>query len=675
MDSKESYIFKYNNKPKKNISHKSKIKLEIHKNIPTYKDLKNYLTLYNLDFFKKNKISNDFIKGKINLKKRNIKFGNNLQKNNKLKLISKIYNNKNNLNSVNSSKLNIVNNDNNKVNKTYSNEISLSRNDIKNNYYTLESDNEKTIEGLKKNNTSLYSTQYNYEEKNPRFNKEYYSLDDKKIQKRRIKLLKSSYKFNKYNNERTIIQMINKFKNKEVPENVINPSKKANLFCYTKRLPTKVSFGRGSSTNEIKEIQSNFYFNKIIKNQKKKEKDPFQQLNHLFYHGYDTNNEDNIFKNKFLSKGKKSIFIIDSNLEKFSPKDSFGNEIYPVLTKHKILKNILPNEIDFNTKTTIQDTINNETFPLLRFQKKIMTQSTNLISQELNVLFSKYICLSNMSSDKENLYKRHDNLIELKKGDKFLELMNSLITKDKEINHKNKEKINEEEKKKKLIRRNYLFKKFMQNIKDAYRKIKRYKIDIQIFFSLMKIDRSTKEYKKIFREKGLYLFKVIKAGDIREIINVINHNVYLVTFKDEFNQIPLHICAKRNLYEIIPFLLSRLSQINEQDESGRTPLMIAAQNNFIEFVTVLLFECANPKLMDKNDKLASDMTTDEEIHFILKRAEALFNFHQNVEGKNFHKFIYNGLDFLYKKELEINYEKWTYKGLKILKDVSETLNL
>ena len=96
--------------------------------------------------------------------------------------------------------------------------------------------------------------------------------------------------------------------------------------------------------------------------------------------------------------------------------------------------------------------------------------------------------------------------------------------------------------------------------------------------------------------------------------------------------------------------------------------MIAAHYNYLEFVTILLFENANPNIKDINLKKASDLTTNEKMKFILKRAEALHSLHLFIGGKNFQNYIVNGLDFLYKKELEINYEKWINQGLKILKD-------
>ena len=544
---------------------------------------------------------------------------------------------------------------------------------IKNKKKNEEKKVEKTIEDKTNDlyNISVYSTQCINDEKIPRFNKEYYFLNNKEIEKRRLKLLKTSYHFNKFNNDRAIIRMINRFKNKEELElGQREYTKRYNQFSYTKRIPTKIAFGKGTSNNEIPEIDNNYNFNKKRKQQKIKKKKTSEKLKELFNNGYNLKTDNNIIinTNKNIGNENQKIFITNSNMGKTCPKDFFGNEIYPILNKHKILKNILPNEVDYNTKTSIVDIVNSEIHPLLRFQKKIMSQSSNLISQELNVLFAKFISLSKMDSNEDKNLRRNDILIELKKDEKFIKLMRGLIGKDEEMDNFLKEKINEKEKKKKLIRRRYLLNKFKETLLIASQKIKKYNIDIDIFYSLMKIDKNDEIFQKMLRNKGQYLCRVIRAGDIDEIVKVINNNNFLVSFKDEFDQIPLHICAKRNLYQMIAFFLSRLSPIDAQDESGRTPLMIAAHYNYLEFITILLFENANPKIKDKDSRMASDMTTNEKIKIILKRAEALHNLYYLIEGKNITNFISNGLDFLFKKELEINYEKWINQGLKIVKD-------
>ena len=578
------------------------------------------------------------------------------------------------------SKFKIKKNNNSHMNRVKSNTLKTEsnkvRNDIKTsgslkNIHTNENKEiEKTIEDKNNNNNiSVYSTQCLNDEKIPRIQKTYYFLNNKDIIKRRLELLKTSYHFNKFNNDRAIIRMINRFKNKEEFEAPhMDYKRKYNQFSYTKRIHTKVAFGK-ATPSEIPEIENNYNFNKKRKQQKIKRKKTSDQLKDLFKNGFDIKINDKIITNtKKNSENKRQLFITNSTFENTLPKDSFGNEIYPVLTKHKILKNILPNEVDYNTKTSINDIVNSEIHPLLRFQKKIMSQSSNLISQELNVLFAKFISLSKLKDDNEANLKRNDILIELKKDEKFIKLMRGLIGKDMEMEKLLKEKINEEEKKKKMIRRRYLLKKFKDIILNACQKIKKYNIDIEIFFSLMEINKTDEAFQKELINKGQYLFRVIKAGDINEMIRVINDNSFLVSYKDEFEQLPIHICAKRNLYQVISFLLSRLSPIDAQDESGRTALMIAAHYNYLEFVTILLFENANPKIKDINSKMASDMTTNEKIKIILKRAEALHNLHLFIEGKNLQKVISNGLDFLYKRELEINYEKWVAQGLKIVKD-------
>ena len=98
--------------------------------------------------------------------------------------------------------------------------------------------------------------------------RQYYFLDNKEVEKRRIDLLRTSYNFNKFNNQRGIIRMINRFKNKEELEAAkIEYRKKYDQFTYKKRIPTKVAFGKGT-TNDLIEINNNYNFNKKRKQQR-----------------------------------------------------------------------------------------------------------------------------------------------------------------------------------------------------------------------------------------------------------------------------------------------------------------------------------------------------------------------------------------------------------------------
>jgi len=241
------------------------------------------------------------------------------------------------------------------------------------------------------NNLSIYSTLW-YTEK-PKYQKTYYTLNNKKKEKMLRDILKKSENFNRYNNDRMIIGIINKFKNKNI---TANEFKKFQQFTYKKRIPIKIAFGLGQSSNEDPLINNNRDFNKRLKQQKIKKVPISKRLNHLYKQGFNDESESGLSKNYKKENSKsspKKLFVVDSSINKLYPKDSFGNEIYSVFTKHKILRNILPKEVDYNTRTSIDDIINSEIHPLLRHQKKVLTNSTNLISQDLNVLFSQYVRL------------------------------------------------------------------------------------------------------------------------------------------------------------------------------------------------------------------------------------------------------------------------------------------
>ena len=595
---------------------------------------------------------------KYSEKNQNILFNSNNTNNN---------NNDKEIKSLSNDEVNIYNDDNKPL-KTVSTDTGKHYlfNDMKffsNNIKTEVKENE--INDNRNNNISLYSTKWYITE--PKKTPKIYYTTDYNIRKQRKKwnqLLKTSEKFNKYNDEKIILGKINAFKNQNI---TINNYKKFQQFSYKRSVPIKVAFGLGKSNNEIEEINNNYNFNKRLKQQRIKKISVSNHLNHLYKNGYNIKKEKGLNINKGKNRPKSSTinskFITDSSLNKLFSKDSFGNEIYSVLTKHIILKNILPKDIDYNTKTSIDDIINSEIHPLLRHQKKFLAQNSALISQELNVLFSHYLRLCQMKKEGEKEEK-----IDLKINDIFIDLMKQILAKKEENNAmNNKEDNKEEEMKNRIKRRKYLLGKFKDVIILAYKKIKKFNIDINIFYSLMDYNKNDSNFQMELIENGQYLFKAIKAEDTQEIINVINKYNYLVAYKDDFEQIPLHICAKRNLYKLIYFLLSRLSSIDAQDLAGRTPLMIAAKNNFFEFTSILLFEGADPTIKDINNQLASEMTTNEKLRIVLKRAEVLNNLKYFIKGKNYQNFIFNGLDFLFKKELEIDYEDWIKEGKRFLR--------
>lgn len=490
---------------------------------------------------------------------------------------------------------------------------------------------------------------------------EYYFLNDElvRIKNRRNNLLNESRKFYLFNNERGILsklkQLQSKKTDKEEKENgLCFFNKKFNLYSDIRMLPTKVFFSKGKSSNkeENDEFENFFKYNnhKFIKNLiHKKNKGTFQKTCDN-YHRIMTKGFP---KKKTTAKNKDAFehkLIINSSDEYHynKNKDVFGQDIYPLLNQKKILKNILPKEVDYNTKFSIVDIINDQMHPLRRYQKRNLHNHSNMISKEINFLFGQDVPITNKINI-SNIYSPN-TLIEYKTGDKYNLLLKTLI-KPEEVECSNQGLV--EEKKKQIIQRKIILEKFKKIIKQCLAKFKRLKISIDFFFRIIFHDKPMKY------EDGLYLFNNIKDGDIASIERSIKNNYKLACFKDEFKQTALHICAKRNIYQVIQLFVSRIADVDAQDIYGRTPLMCACQAEHVEFVCVLLFSFADPSIEDNNGKRAIDYTNNPKIKYALHFTRIIHIFNKMYNNvKNFDKFVIGGLKHLFSKELSINYEPW-----------------
>jgi len=337
--------------------------------------------------------------------------------------------------------------------------------------------------------------------------------------------------------------------------------------------------------------------------------------------------------------------------------------MYPLFKEKKILRNILPKEIDYNTQFTINDVINDELHPLYRYQKKNLTFHSGLISHEIDFLFVKNFALGEMADKKKDAINK-------KMDEKFNVLVKLLLRKKGEGRDEQKKLTDREHMR--LMRRQYLLKKFENAIKKSFYQFRRMKIDIGTFL------RITKNDEPINDSEGLYFFKAIKDGDLENIENMVKKNYTYAIFRDEFGQTAFHICAKRNIYQIILLLVSRLGDINAKDINGRTPLMRAVEYRNLETICVLLFNYADPTLVDNEGKKAIDYIkfkkkSDNLIEFKIDRALKftrlihLFN-RMMVNEKDFDTFVKNSLKYLFKEELSINFEELLKTNNDVLKD-------
>jgi len=514
----------------------------------------------------------------------------------------------------------------------------------------------------------------NFSENNKiRIPREYYTEKDQiaELNKIRQDLFNSSRKFYLHNSNKTIINRLRQLKSKNIERELkqlgydFNNKKKFNLYSELKRLPTQICFGKGVSSMKEEKEDKEIYENKFLKNLENKSKE-------------NQTNKDNYYK--LLTKGfcssKKNInkydavfenkLVVNSNsMKKYEQKNQLitGQNMYPLFKQKKILRNILPKEVDYNTQFTINDVIDDEMHPLYRYQKKNLTFHSGLISHEIDFLFVKHFALGEMVDKKKDVLNK-------KKDEKFDILMKLLIGKKSDM--RDEEKKLTDRAKQKLIRRKYLLKKFENAIKKSFYQFRRMKIDIRTFLNITRYDIPISD------SDGMYLFKAIKDGDIENIERLIKKNYNYALFRDEFGQTAFHICAKRNIYQIVLLLISRLGDIDARDIHGRTPLMRAVEYGNLETISVLLFNYADPNIEDNEGKKAIDLlrfkkNSENAIEYKIERALKyarlvhLFN-RMMVNEKDFDTFVKNSLKYLFKEELNINFEELLKTNTEVLKD-------
>ncbi len=622
------------------------------------------------------------IKEKVRLKQSKLLNQTKLAEISNIKNISKekTMNNTFNTNNTNNTYSNINNNmnQNSNSNNTYINvainnitEDDKSKNsELLNDINKIEKHTPKKIEQIDLNNLNMNNFSENNKLRIPR---EYYTEKDQIVELNKIRqdLFNSSRKFYLHNSNKTFINRLRQLKSKNIERELkqlgydFNNKKKFNLYSELKRLPTQICFGKGVSSMKEEKEDKEIYENKFLKNLENKSKE-------------NQTNKDNYYK--LLTKGfcssKKNInkydavfenkLVVNSNsMKKYEQKNQLitGQNMYPLFKQKKILRNILPKEVDYNTQFTINDVIDDEMHPLYRYQKKNLTFHSGLISHEIDFLFVKHFALGEMVDKKKDVLNK-------KKDEKFDILMKLLIGKKSDM--RDEEKKLTDRAKQKLIRRKYLLKKFENAIKKSFYQFRRMKIDIRTFLNITRYDIPISD------SDGMYLFKAIKDGDIENIERLIKKNYNYALFRDEFGQTAFHICAKRNIYQIVLLLISRLGDIDARDIHGRTPLMRAVEYGNLETISVLLFNYADPNIEDNEGKKAIDLlrfkkNSENAIEYKIERALKyarlvhLFN-RMMVNEKDFDTFVKNSLKYLFKEELNINFEELLKTNTEVLKD-------
>ena len=517
--------------------------------------------------------------------------------------------------------------------------------------------------------------------KYPHKQKNYYSsmLDTKKYINR-AKLIQSSIDF--YLHQQNFLSKSSNTKKKDY---YFNSAKNHKVFSELKRVPTVIAFGKvvpKESVNIKKQTKKHIFL------KPKKTLGISENTKKVFISGL--TNDNSIKQLKEMKLIKDDYNTNNPNTEYYIPKDQFGNIIYPILGQKKMLKNLMPKEYDYNTIRSPLELLHDTYHPLLRFQKKMLAQHINAINQEIGVTYSKHFTLVDKTKIPEK-YQMAQDLIDLQKDEKLIGLIRELIDRNFGLEKEVEKALDLQKKEKEILRKKQIKKRFCEVMLKASIHFKRLNISLEDFYSLPNYiptksnnetnasidynkdkERTTegeaKQKQMIMQKNGQHFFEAIKAGDSYEIIKILNSNYFIMFYRDHFLQSPLHISAKRNLYQFVSLFISRGADINAQDEGGRTALLIAAENNNIEFVTVLLFEIADPSIKNVKGQRAFEVTTNPNIRMILERAKVLHYFHKIGKIQQFNESIRNGLSFLYKEELGINCDVWINENKEIMKE-------
>jgi hypothetical protein len=560
-----------------------------------------------------------------------------------------------------------------------------------NNNNLFESDNiiNKKLTNKSKNNKVLnssysepsFSSFKNENSKIPRYQKDYYSsMLNKNLYKNREKLIQSSINF--YLHEQKLLPVSKK------KEYLYDFNKKRpKIFSEMKRIPGVISFGKIIPKETI-----------TVQNQNKRR--------HIIYRPKQilglNDDTKNIFR-KGLTKGNsfkklKQAKLIkddyntdDPNGQYYIPKDQFGNTVYPIFGQKKMLKNLMPKEYDYNTLKSPLELLHDTYHPLLRFQKKMLAQHINAINQEIAVTYSKHFTLVDKSKIPKK-YQMCQDLIDLQKDEKLIKLIRDLIDRNFGLEKEISKTLISQKKEKEKLKKMHIYKRMSEVMLKASIHFKRLNISLEDFYAIPSymispskkgkkrygtrenikdneaIDEEGTQQQVTMQRNGQYFFQAIKAGDKSEILKLMNKNFSIMFYRDNFMQSPLHILAKRNLYRYISLFITRGADINAKDEGGRTPLYIAAEQNHLEFVTVLLFEIADPSIKNIKGERPVDVTTNIKIKLILERTKILHVFHKIGKIQTFNESIKNGLSFLYKEEMGINYNHWLKENEEIIKE-------
>jgi hypothetical protein len=216
-------------------------------------------------------------------------------------------------------------------------------------------------------------------------------------------------------------------------------------------------------------------------------------------------------------------------------------------------------------------------------------------------------------------------------------------------------KLKKEDKK---IKKNEILLVFKRLIIKAANHFKRLTIDLnELFYNYPKQKKDPIKYKNYFN----HLITLIKNKDIEKA------NIYLDTFKclvldyDINKQTLLHWVVKRNIYQLIPKIVSYGANVDFLDKVGFSPLHLAILFNKFESVVFLFLYYASPFIKDKHGKKPIDYCKNYKMKILCKRAILLHIIHIFGGHQKFYENVKRGFAFFVESEFKHELDCEAYK--------------
>ena len=369
---------------------------------------------------------------------------------------------------------------------------------------------------------------------------------------------------------------------------------------------------------------------------------------------------DNKKINSFINKQSFNLFnkgISKDFINNFYKKKDISVKKYQIIGNKNILKNIIPKQIEHNTILSSNDILKSSYHPITRLRQTLKNKNMNRIAKEVFAEYSNYFKLVNGRNFSKK-FRINDNINSLENSNKFKDKIEEYnkIGKIIEKSFKLDKEVNDVyEQSKKLISSNkkkIILSKFREVIIRASIHFKRLNLKFEEF---MKTDKKIPHNQRT----SIIFIQAIRDKNYNKVIEMVQNNFLLALDFDDFNQTPLHWCAKRNLYQCISLIVSKGANINAKDLGGRTPMHIAVKNNAIESLEVILYELGNPFIKDNMGLMPIDYSEENsDIKFILRRSQTLHKLAEEQKNKKkYEDTIKSGIYYLFMNELNTNFKE------------------